>query len=56
MTPNTRGRGAGRGGGYARGQPAECYCPNCGNKEPHQLGVPCYTKKCSKCGSPMTRA
>lgn len=52
-TTNRRGRGFGRGAG---GPPSECLCPNCGNKEPHQRGVPCYSRKCPKCGSPMTRA
>ena len=51
-----RGQGRGLGGGFARGPDGECRCPNCGHREPHQLGVPCYNKKCPKCGSPMTRA
>ena len=53
------GRGSGRrglGGGLARGPGGECICPNCGYHEPHQLGVRCYTKKCPKCNSNMTRA
>ncbi|MBN2066777.1 MAG: hypothetical protein JW771_08240 [Candidatus Thermoplasmatota archaeon] len=49
-------RGRGLGGGFAQGPNGECRCPNCGHKEGHQLGVPCYNKKCPKCGSPMTRA
>lgn len=51
-----RGRGRGLGGGFAQGPEGECICPNCGYKEQHQLGVPCYSKKCPKCGTPMTRA
>ena len=51
-----RGRGRSLGGGFAQGPGGECRCPNCGHKEPHQLGVPCFNKKCPKCGSPMTRA
>ena len=56
-----RGRGRGQGGrglggGLAQGPSGDCICPNCGYKESHQLGVPCYNKKCPKCGSPMTRA
>ncbi len=46
-----RGRNQGRGlgvGGY-------CVCPNCGHKEPHQRGVPCYETRCPKCNSVMTR-
>ena len=53
------GRGSGRrglGGGLARGPGSECLCPNCGHREPHQLGVPCYFKKCSKCNEAMIRA
>ena len=52
------GRGGGRrglGGGFARGPGGECLCPSCGYREPHQLGVSCYTKKCPKCGATMTR-
>lgn len=54
--------GAGRGGrgrqpgGFGLGPGGECVCPSCGNKVPHQAGVPCYTVKCPKCGSPMVRA
>jgi len=43
----------GRGTGYGLGPQGECYCPNC---EPHERAVPCFNKKCPKCGSPMTRA
>ena len=53
-----RGRGLGgkgRMGGFAAGPIGNCICPKCGYKEPHQIGVPCYQKKCPKCGSPMTR-
>ena len=32
-----------------------CLCPNCGYREEQQLTVPCYNKKCPKCGSPMSR-
>ena len=55
MTPRgaRRGRGFGRGAG---GPPGECICPNCQHREPHQIGVPCYTRKCPKCGAPLTRA
>jgi len=52
----SQGRGRGLGGGYSMGPGGECFCPNCGHREPHQLGVPCYDKKCPKCRLSMTRA
>jgi hypothetical protein len=60
--PRRSGGGFGRegrrglGGGFARGPGGECICPNCNYRESHQLAVPCLTKKCPKCGAPMTRA
>ena len=61
-----RSRGRAKGGRRFRGgrgsgdfrtgsQPANCICPNCGLIEPHQPGMPCFQKKCPKCGSPMAR-
>ncbi|HDM66822.1 MAG TPA: hypothetical protein ENG62_00340 [Thermoplasmatales archaeon] len=54
--PGWSGGGRGRGGGFGRGPGGECICPNCGHREPHQVGVPCYTRSCPKCGTPMVRA
>ncbi|MEW5937263.1 MAG: hypothetical protein AB1665_05545 [Candidatus Thermoplasmatota archaeon] len=48
------GRGRGRGG-YGFGPGGECVCSNCGYKEPHRIGVPCYNLKCPKCGVPLRR-
>jgi uncharacterized protein len=48
------GRGLGKGK-FAAGPGGECVCPKCGYKETHQLGQPCYKKKCPTCGSPMAR-
>jgi hypothetical protein len=31
-----------------------CICPNCGQREPSKMGVPCYNRRCSKCGAAMT--
>ena len=50
-----RGGQRGLGGGFAFGPGGYCVCPNCGYKEHHQAGVPCYNKKCPKCETPMTR-
>jgi hypothetical protein len=60
-----RGGGAGRGTGRGRGRmggnrpgagPAgNCICPSCGEKLPHQAGVPCYSATCPKCGTRMVR-
>ena len=50
------GTGRGIGGGTVQGPGGRCRCPNCGHTEPHQLGTPCYHRKCPKCGAPMARA
>jgi len=50
-----KGRGGGRGGRFAAGPGGNCVCTNCGAKEPHQLGTPCYEQYCPKCGAAMTR-
>jgi len=57
------GRGMGRGGGRGRmggnrpgaGPGGNCICPSCGAKVSHQVGVPCYSVKCPKCGMKMVR-
>ncbi len=50
-----RGGGRGRMGGFGLGPGGFCVCPQCGEKVPHQRGVPCFQQKCPKCNSPMTR-
>ena len=49
------GGGRGRNQGLGLGQGGYCVCPNCGYKEPHQRGVPCYETHCPKCNSVMRR-
>ena len=47
------GQGMGRGGGMGPG--GYCVCPNCGERIPHERGVPCFDMRCPKCGTAMTR-
>jgi predicted Fe-Mo cluster-binding NifX family protein len=71
ITMNGRGRGRGAGGGRGLGQRGSgrrrsddfmttgpgghCVCPQCGQTESHQPGVPCIKRKCPKCGAVMIR-
>ena len=51
------GRGRGRMGGNrpGAGPGGNCVCPSCGVRVPHQVGVPCYSLSCPKCGTRMVR-
>ena len=58
------GQGLGRGGGGGRagsgtgggmGGGGFCVCPKCGQRLPHQPGVPCLQERCAKCGVAMVR-
>jgi len=50
-------RMAGRMGGNrpGAGPGGNCICPSCGAKVPHQVGQPCYSVNCPKCGARMAR-
>ncbi len=55
----SRGQGSGLGrnnGPQKAGAGGDCVCPKCGHKAQHDVGQPCYDKKCPKCGTGMTRA
>lgn len=48
--------GLGRMGGPKQAGPTgSCVCPSCGYATAHVRGVPCFNKKCPKCGTTMTR-
>ena len=51
----SRRGGRGRGDGFGAGPGGSCICPKCGEQVAHQLGIPCYEQRCSKCGTAMTR-
>lgn len=51
-----QGRGLGRmGGPKAAGPAGFCVCPQCGQRSPHERGIPCVEQKCPKCGVALTR-
>lgn len=54
-----QGRGGRKSSGMGRPAASEtegvCVCPQCGHQEPHDRGIPCMQKPCSKCGAAMTR-
>jgi predicted Fe-Mo cluster-binding NifX family protein len=48
-------RGGRRVGPAGSGSGGSCLCPECGHREPHQRGVPCFEQPCPKCGKAMIR-
>lgn len=48
-------RGWGRQGGIAAGPGGACVCPQCGYKEPHEVGIPCMQQRCPTCGVALVR-
>ncbi len=58
IRPGNMGQRPERGrqpGGFGLGPSGECVCPACGEKIPHQRGIPCFTVDCPKCKAKMTR-
>jgi hypothetical protein len=50
------GQGPGRrGGSLAAGPAGYCLCPQCGQREAHERGIPCVERTCPKCGTEMVR-
>lgn len=41
--------------GPQAGPPQFCKCPACGEKVPHQRGIPCREMTCPKCGATLVR-
>lgn len=65
-TPVGRGGGAGRGRGgrgnrgrggcgSSLGAGGACICPKCGQRFPHNAGIPCIEERCPSCGVAMVR-
>jgi predicted Fe-Mo cluster-binding NifX family protein len=51
-----QGQGRGRmGGRTAGGAIGTCVCPTCGQRFPHERGIPCVQRQCPQCGSAMIR-
>jgi hypothetical protein len=53
------GRGFGRGAcgdaGERLGAGGFCVCPKCGQRVPHNAGIPCIKERCPSCGVALVR-
>lgn len=50
-----QGKGLGRGNKFGESAGEFCVCPSCGEKTPHQRGIPCNSINCPKCSVAMVR-
>ncbi len=48
-------RGSGQGNRIGMGVGGYCICPDCGYKESHKRGTPCFELKCPKCKKSLVR-
>jgi hypothetical protein len=48
-------RGRLQGNRAGAGPVGDCVCRRCGERVPHQRGMPCYDRSCPRCGSKMVR-
>ena len=51
----TGGHGRMGGNRAGSGPSGHCVCSSCGERVIHERSVPCYSMKCPKCGTRMTR-
>lgn len=54
-TGRRRGSGKGRQAAVGMGVGDQCVCPACGHTTKHQIGSPCNSIRCPKCGTFMVR-
>jgi predicted Fe-Mo cluster-binding NifX family protein len=54
-SPGRAGPGVGRARSSSVNAVGSCVCPKCGQREPHQRGVPCLQVNCPACGAAMIR-
>lgn len=47
--------GPGQENRTGKGIGGSCICPDCGYKEPHKRGAPCFQQRCPKCNKTLVR-